>query len=383
MTRLTRLIPLFLCALCLAWASRAAAETQAYNATVDGVSRAPEVLLYYADQAPYVPLIELAQELGGSARIISPTEAEVTVNGVMATLSLNNVRYATGGQSHDLTKPFLTYEAEVLAPRDDVVAFFNTAFGVKLNSGDTPAPEPAVTDEETGLLEEVSLPPAEAAPAETVMTDEEAALLETDAIAPAAPAEEAPAPGAVKTIVIDAGHGGNDPGAQGASGVAEKDVALAVANKLAEQLKADARFTVVLTRTEDNALTAAERATIIKQHSGAFLLSLHAGASLSKTATGLEVFYPGAFSRSRVSDSRGRAAAEALAASLKSETGSAVRGVRRAPLALYELSESAGCLVELGCISNPADEQRLGSTDFQDKAARALALGLAKLAEEN
>lgn len=383
------------CAVLLCFAGGALAERQDYTANVGGTTRTPNVLVYYAEDAAYVPLLDLALQLGGSGRVVSPGVAELNINGRVATISINNLRFDADGASHSVSKPFLGYESEVLAARDDVAALFKTAFGIDLSGANTPAAtegEVAALDEELPMLESVALPP----PAETAAPAEEPALLETEAIAaPEASegaaegaveeaAEEAPVrKGKIRTILIDAGHGGNDPGVQAAGGATEKDICLAVAMKLAELLKEDNAFSVVMTRSEDKTLPMAERATLAKQQDGVFIVSIHTGASLSAAAKGPELFYSGDFARSRVSDSQWKGAAETLAASLSSETGAPLRGVRRAPIQLLQLSDAAGCQVELGCLSNAEEAARLASADYQEKAARGLAIGLRKLAGEN
>lgn len=366
----------------------ARAENQAYSATVGGATRTPDVLIYYADEAPYVPLFELAQELGGTGRVVSPGQAEITIDGRTATVSLNNVRFDAQGDAHDLQKPFLKYESEVLAPRDEIIGLFRTAFGIELATGATPPPPVAEEMEELPLLEPVSVP----APAEETAPVEEPAMLETGAIAPvtegaaegaAEEVEAEPAkPGKIRTIILDAGHGGNDTGVQPAGGAAEEEICLAVANKVAELLKEDKRFTVVLTRPEDKAVSLAERVALVKQQESPFLLSIHTGANLSPAASGTEVFYSGEFSRSRVSGSQGKGAAETIATALAAETGGTPRGVRRAPIQIITQSDALGCLVELGNLSNPDQAAQLAAAEYQDKAARGLANALQQLAGE-
>lgn len=350
--------------------AQARAEDQSYTATVGGAAYSPTVLIYFADGHPYVPLFELARELGGSARIATPTEAEVTIGDKRAVLALNGVRYDVGGTPQDLARPFLPYESEVLAAKDEVQAFFQNAFGISLTelSGTDAAPAPV---EET--------PPA----MEPVVLDESAELLETDAIAPveeaaAEPASDSPA-SAYQAIVIDAGHGGNDAGAQGPGGTMEKDVCLAIAKRVAELLAEDKRIKVFLVRNEDQTLSIPERAKLAVQQENAFLLSIHTGASFAPGSSGVEVFYPADYSRSRVAGSRERAAAETLVQALTAESATQSRGIRRAPLRLFAESELPGCLVEVGCISNPEEEQQLANAAYQDRIARGLARGLQQL----
>lgn len=362
-------------------APAAHSQTQPYKATLEGRELSVEPLIYYADGQPYVSLLEIVRALGGSGRLATPNEAEISLGGQRAVLFLNNVRYEAQGAEHLAQRPFLPYESEVLASRDDVPAFFRTAFGVEL----LPA-EPATTP----------------APAETLMPqetplDESAALLETDAIAPPLPdsqegaTEQPPAASnaspagsaAYQAIIIDAGHGGNDLGAQGPSGLIEKDVTLAIAKRVAAALSGDQAFKVFLIRTEDQTLSLSERAKLAQQQENAFLLSIHTGASFAPEASGVDLFYPAEYSRSRVSGNRERAAADVLAKALTDEGGATVRGVRRAPLKLFAQAARPGCLVEVGCITNAEEEQLLGSEAYQERIARGLAYGIRTLAGGN
>ena len=356
-------------------------QTQPYKATLEGRELTVEPLIYYADGQPYVSLLEIVKALGGSGRIATPNEAEISLGGQRAVLFLNNVRYEAQGAEQLAQRPFLPYESEVLASRDDVAAFFRTAFGVELLPSD-----PAATP-----------PPAETPMPEEAPLDESAALLETDAIAapptesPEGAAEETPAAsdaapaaqGAYQAIIIDAGHGGNDNGAQGTGGLNEKDVTLAIAKRVAEALGGEQAFKVFLIRSEDQTLSLSERANLAQQQENAFLLSIHTGASFAPDASGVDLFYPAEYSRSRVSGNRERAAADVLAKALTDEGGATVRGVRRAPLKLFAQAGRPGCLVEVGCITNSEEEQLLGSEAFQERIARGLAAGIRALAGGN
>ncbi|MFM1919335.1 MAG: N-acetylmuramoyl-L-alanine amidase [Candidatus Hydrogenedentota bacterium] len=361
------------------------AQTQPYKTTLEGRELTVEPLIYYADGQPYVSLLEIVKALGGSGRIATPNEAEISLGGQRAVLSLNNVRYEAQGAEQLAQRPFLPYESEVLASRDDVAAFFRTAFGVELLPADpattpppaeTPMPQEAPLDESAALLETDAIAAPRAADA---AASPEGGTEETPAASDAAPADT----GAYQAILIDAGHGGNDNGAQRPGGLNEKDVALAIAKRVAEALSGDQAFKVFLIRSEDQTLSLSERAALAQQQENAFLLSIHAGASFAPGASGVDIFYPAEYSRSRVSGNRERAAADVLAKALTDEGGASVRGLRRAPLKLFAQAGRPGCLVEVGCITNPEEEQLLGSEAFQERIARGLAAGIRALAGGN
>ncbi len=96
-----------------------------------------------------------------------------------------------------------------------------------------------------------------------------------------------------RTIVIDPGHGGHDPGAIGFMGIKEKDVNLEIARKLAQYLKEDGRFNVIMTRDRDVFITLQERARIALRNRADLFISIHANASpkgVSSHAKGTYIF---------------------------------------------------------------------------------------------
>jgi len=97
----------------------------------------------------------------------------------------------------------------------------------------------------------------------------------------------------VKTIVIDPGHGGRDPGALGyQAGVQEKEVALAIAKKLAKRMKARLKCNVILTRTQNNKFVALEQRTAIANTKNADLfISIHCNAAKNKKLAGVETYF--------------------------------------------------------------------------------------------
>ena len=92
-------------------------------------------------------------------------------------------------------------------------------------------------------------------------------------------------------IVIDAGHGGRDPGARSVSGeAAEKDLALALANQLRDQLVKRGRVRVAMTRTDDRYLTLDDRAAVARRLNAAMFVSLHMDSAPNPLARGASVY---------------------------------------------------------------------------------------------
>lgn len=110
---------------------------------------------------------------------------------------------------------------------------------------------------------------------------------------PAAPPAKGPKPAAsgIRKIVLDPGHGGKDPGAIGVDGIAEKDIVLSVAKKLAKKLTKEMGVEVVLTRKIDTFVRLEDRTAIANTQDADLFLSLHMNASTSGDAKGLETYY--------------------------------------------------------------------------------------------
>lgn len=111
----------------------------------------------------------------------------------------------------------------------------------------------------------------------------------SDAAAPI-PAAKPPRVKLRRTIVIDAGHGGVDPGTIGRSGVYEKDLVLEYARELRRRLLASRRYDVVMTRTGDQFLSLAERVQIAQQAQGDLFISIHADAIENASVRGGAVY---------------------------------------------------------------------------------------------
>ncbi|KPF89114.1 N-acetylmuramoyl-L-alanine amidase [Novosphingobium sp. AAP93] len=104
------------------------------------------------------------------------------------------------------------------------------------------------------------------------------------------PKIQGPADASRPLVVIDAGHGGHDPGASGQRGEKEKALTLALALSLREALLADGRVRVALTRDEDRFLALEERSGIARRLKADLFVSIHADASESPDATGATVY---------------------------------------------------------------------------------------------
>jgi N-acetylmuramoyl-L-alanine amidase len=199
-----------------------------------------------------------------------------------------------------------------------------------------------------------------------------------------------PANRPIQVVILDPGHGGADAGCQGPGGTKESAIDLAVALKTQKALQAaDSGIKVILTREKDPGLPRHERAVLAESNKGDLLVSLHCGASLAPTASGFEIFCcnpvppsgPGQAAPGRPGDAyaaRSLDIAGAVAETLAGQTGSKNRGVWSMPCAVLSETRMCGLLIEVGCLTSPAEEMLLQTDAYQDKIAQGVAAGIAK-----
>jgi len=168
-----------------------------------------------------------------------------------------------------------------------------------------------------------------------------------------------------KRVVVDAGHGGKDPGAIGPSGITEKSVNLAIARNIAAELGGRG-YVVTMTRSGDLYLSPTARAEYANRIRADFFLSIHANAHASSEARGTEVlFHP---------SGKMRPLALALARKIARIAGGTDRGAKpRGDLTVLRRTRMPAVLVEVAFISNPREEQLLAQPNFQAQVARGIA----------
>jgi len=245
----------------------------------------------------------------------------------------------------------------------------------------------------------------------------------------AAASKPSPAPAAepkidrLIIIALDPGHGGEDPGAVGPSGLREKDVVLSVAHKLRERLQANPNIRVLMTRDADFFVPLHERVRKARRVQADLFVSIHADAFLTPQARGASVFVlsdgAATSAAARWMANKENAAdmvggvnvgaatqdANVLRALLDMSTtaqikdslklGSEVLGqigkvgrlhkarVEQAGFAVLKAPDIPSILVETAFISNPEEERKLRDPDYQDQLVDALASGIAKYFGKN
>ncbi|MFH1784177.1 MAG: N-acetylmuramoyl-L-alanine amidase [bacterium] len=215
----------------------------------------------------------------------------------------------------------------------------------------------------------------------------------------------------IKTIVIDPGHGGKDPGAVGRKGTKEKEIVLDIAKRLGRMLE-DAGIKVIFTRTSDHFITLDDRARIANTNNADLFLSIHTNASISRRLDGFEIY----FLSDTASDKESAAVAKIenavinlepdrkkdnlskilwsmslnefmnesselgslIAKEVPKTTGIKNRGVKQAGFYVLRGAHMPAVLVEAGFISNHKEEQKLKTRAFRENMAKAIFDGIIK-----
>lgn len=169
----------------------------------------------------------------------------------------------------------------------------------------------------------------------------------------------------MKRIVIDAGHGGKDPGAVG-HGLQEADINLRLAKCLAVELRTK-KHTVIMTRSADEYLSLAQRSEIANNNNADLFVSLHCNAATNPNANGIETLC-------YALSSKGYKYALKVQKELVEGTGLVSRGVKARP-GLYVLkhTKAPAILIELGFISNSKDAEWLKNSENIRLAAQLIA----------
>ena len=221
-------------------------------------------------------------------------------------------------------------------------------------------------------------------------------------------------------IVIDPGHGGLEAGAEGKFGTLEKDLTLAVSLKLAEIVRQTRASNVVLTRERDVDISLEDRSAIANNNKATVFISIHVNGSYRKGAAGPETFF---LSKDATDEESRRVAflennsdnlenniqaedqdvikmilwdmaqtaylnqssqlAEAIQSQLNLLWGTKNRGIKQAPFKVLTGVACPAVLVEVAFLSNPQEERKLLTEEYQRKVADAIYTGLAKFLRDN
>lgn len=173
-------------------------------------------------------------------------------------------------------------------------------------------------------------------------------------------------------VVLDAGHGGRDPGAMTSQGIQEKNMTLAIAQKLTQYLNQE-NVTVKQTRPDDTYVTLEKRVAIANQSRADCFVSIHLNSASAHAAHGFELWIHR--EAPHLDYVRNMLLARYLRAALK-KTSLHDRGIRKSNFRVIRDTKMPGVLVECAFISNPQDLEWLGSAQNQEALAYYLAQGI-------
>jgi len=217
----------------------------------------------------------------------------------------------------------------------------------------------------------------------------------------------------LRTIVIDPGHGGLEVGATGKFGTLEKDLTLDIALRLRSIIEKNLAYRVVLTRDKDVDVSLENRAATVNNNRGYVFVSLHVNGYFRKEANGSETYFLGlnatdeearrmayfennsAVMEERIQSEeeddimmilwdmaqtayiqKSSQLAENIQKELNSLLGTTNRGIKQAPFKVLTGVACPAVLVEVAFLSNPVEERKLITEDFQNNVAMAVYRGL-------
>ncbi len=214
----------------------------------------------------------------------------------------------------------------------------------------------------------------------------------------------------VQRVVIDAGHGGKDPGAIGPTGLKEKDVVLKISKKVASRLKKELGCQVILTRKKDRFLPLTQRTAIANAKKADLFVSIHANAAPNRRASGVETYFlnfaldkeamrvaarENATSTKSIGDLKnilndimknakvdessrlaGYVQREVVKNLRKKYSNVKSKGVKQAPFFVLIGARMPSILVEVSFISNRKEEERLKSNRYLDRVAEGIVNGI-------
>ena len=188
-----------------------------------------------------------------------------------------------------------------------------------------------------------------------------------------------------RSIFLDPGHGGSDPGAV-SGGVREKDLTLSVYNKVSSKL-ASLGYTVLTSRNVDKDVDLVDRADQANKANADMLLSIHFNAGGRGVARGIETYYYQS-QADRVPKinkenhnnaerlERSRKLANKVQQNLLYQTGANDRGVKRASFTVLRETSIPSILVELGFIDNPEERNKIKTNEYQERLANGIVDGI-------
>jgi N-acetylmuramoyl-L-alanine amidase len=220
----------------------------------------------------------------------------------------------------------------------------------------------------------------------------------------------------VKTIVIDPGHGGKDPGAVGKLGVFEKDIALEIAKRLRDRLLSHGHYEVLMTRESDDTISLNDRVEYANANHADLFISIHINYFPSEQSF-IETYYFGPTNDAKVANlaklenadshyeygefkdiiqkigdtlkfQESRQLAHSVQSNLygrmkKINKHASDHGIKSAPFVVLLGLDAPSILTEVSCFCNPAEEKRLKTAEYRENIAAFLEKGIVSYLNKN
>lgn len=170
-------------------------------------------------------------------------------------------------------------------------------------------------------------------------------------------------------VVIDPGHGGEDPGSKGSSGLYEKDFTLSLSKKVVELLEKNPDCKVYMTREDDTFLSAKERyrPKFANELQADMYISIHGNTFTNPSISGTETYYY---------KEESLTLANTIHKHLLNATKFSDRGVKKEEYFVLKDTTMPAVLLEIGYLTNPQEEQMMFREDFQETVADAIYEGI-------
>lgn len=168
----------------------------------------------------------------------------------------------------------------------------------------------------------------------------------------------------ITKVVIDAGHGGSDPGAIGSNGTHEADLTLDISKRIVQMLNERSDFTALATRETDKFVSLEDRVAFANSQNADLFMSLHYNSSTSKEANGTETY---------IYYNSDPLFGQTIHKHLIAATGLRDRGLKENNFYVIKNTKMPAALVEIAFVSNPAEENLANTSAFKEKVSRALA----------
>ncbi|SFB08122.1 N-acetylmuramoyl-L-alanine amidase [Lentibacillus halodurans] len=177
-------------------------------------------------------------------------------------------------------------------------------------------------------------------------------------------------------VVIDPGHGGEDNGATGASGQYEKSFTLSLSKKVKKLLEQESEMEVFMTRTDDSFISQESRyrPKYANKLNADVFVSIHGNTFSNPSVSGTETFYY---------HNNSRQFAQILQKHVVESTGFRDRGIKKKDLFVVRDTEMPAALIEVGYLTNPADESEMRTDDLQSRVAASIVEGIKEYKEQS